>query len=277
MNPEQVFALAVLGKPIHHSLSPRLHNQWLQQAGLAGGYVSLEVTPDNLTDVLTKLSSLGFNGCNLTLPLKETVLACGLQIYTRGSEVEQCQAANTVSFRPQGLALHNTDIDGLAFALARLGLGNLRNRKALLIGAGGASRAFCALAADHDMDLLIANRTESKARTLATQFGHNWQVCTIEDALKGDALSHADLIIQATSAWTTGDAISLPEVSLTGKTVLDLGYGKGGTVFSHWARSMGANADDGLAMLVGQAAKSFAIWTGVEPDVAAMMKDLGRE
>jgi len=259
--------LAVLGDPIRHSLSPLIHNRWLAEAGIHGGYFPIHTPLARLENTVQQLQDCGFTGCNLTLPLKEHLPAQAgrLPIASQSPEVVRTGAANTVVLAHDGWHLHNTDLAGLAFALADLGWVPAPGQRVLVLGAGGAARAAVILCSEQGAEITVMNRTPERANQLAKSTKVSIHCAGL--TLTRD-LPHFDAILQTTSAWIDGGGLPLPgDLDLSGTVVLDMMYEFGGTPFSRWANERGAIASDGLAMLVAQAAESFHCWTDQRPDI----------
>lgn len=279
---------AVLGYPIAHSLSPWIHSYWLETLGLHGSYTAQQVPPtiDALKAALDSLQQSGYTGCNLTVPLKQMVLQ--LHRYSASQSVTHIGAANTLVFAgdPQ---LHNTDVYGVAHCMEELGCAS-SNQRVLLLGAGGAARAAAAWAQDAGHRLTLAARTISKAQLLCTDMGVTAMVLNArdEEALQS-AYAHSDVVIQSTSAELEENAEAieplLPKVDLQGKVFMDMVYRKKpvdvalpstSTRWSRRAAQLGARSEDGLRMLVAQAAQAFQLWTGRAPDIGSTLVQVRR-
>jgi shikimate dehydrogenase len=264
---------AVIGSPISHSLSPRIHAAFAQQTGQRLEYTAIEVKPENFFDRLNELQTDGFKGLNITLPLKglawEAADACS-------DDCNRAQAVNVLAFNEDG-SRHgfNTDGSGLLRDLAVNHGIRLENKEILILGAGGAVRGILApLLRSRPRCITVANRTADKALQLAESFGDL-------GAIEGRGLDEIsgrryDLIINGTSAGIGGGLPSLPENLLaTGAATYDLMYAREPTAFVRWGRDRGARpALDGLGMLVEQAAESFYIWRGVKPDPKPVLAQL---
>ena len=265
--------LAVFGHPVAHSLSPRIHAAFGAQTGVAVAYDAIDTKPESFADALAAFAAAGGIGANVTLPLKE--LACGLAS-TRSERAERAGAVNTLV--RQGDAWHgdNTDGAGLVRDLTeRHGL-DLRGRRTLLVGAGGAARGVAPALLDAGItELYVVNRTASRTDALADALGEPGRVHPRYVEQLGE-LGEFELIVNATSAGRGGTMLSLPR-SLVGvrTAAVDLSYAEASVPFLAWARAHGCrDAIDGLGMLVEQAAESFALWHGVRPDTTAVFEDL---
>jgi len=254
---------AVFGSPIQHSLSPRIHADFARQSGIDLEYVAIEA---GHADFATKLAASRVEGANVTLPLKEDAYAlCAGNVSARA---HRAGAVNTLLRDDDGWRGDNTDGIGLVRDLTdRHGL-DLRERRVLLLGAGGAARGVApALLETGIHALYIVNRTAARADALADALGDPMRVhARALDALP--ELGEFDLLINATSA-TRGGTLPVLPMSLAGprSVAVDLSYGEAAVPFLAWARAAGcAQALDGLGMLVEQAAESFLLWHGVRPD-----------
>lgn len=262
---------AVIGQPVGHSLSPRIHRLFAAQAGADLRYEAIEVAPAALAETLERLRAGGYRGLNVTLPHKAEVAALCEAVSERA---RIAGAVNALSAGGVGWRGDNTDGEGLLRDLARLRFA-IAGKKILLLGAGGAARGILAPLLDgKPAELTLSNRNPWKPEELAEQFRPHGRIrpCT-HIALKGDRF---DLIINATSAGHRGEMPKLPGPLLAdGGACYDLSYGQAHAPFAAWARSQGAaHVADGLGMLVEQAASSFQLWRGTRPDTTAVLAAL---
>ncbi|MDP6927314.1 MAG: shikimate dehydrogenase [Rhodospirillales bacterium] len=260
----------VMGWPVSHSLSPRLHGFWLQAHKIDGAYLPLAVAPENLEAALRALPLMGFRGVNLTLPHKE--LALGI-VDDIDKSAKRIGAVNTIVVNDEG-ALIGSNTDGFGF------IENIRraqpNWKAdtgpvVILGAGGATRAICvALQEAGAEDITLMNRTREKAEKLSDEFDLNvrdWQD-------RGAQLGGAALLINTTSLGTVGQTgldlslDALPRDAL----VCDIVYTPLETELLRAAEKRGNPTVDGLGMLLHQAPPGFAAWFGVEPEVTEKLR-----
>lgn len=255
---------AVFGHPVAHSLSPRIHASFGRQTGIALHYEAIDTTADALFDTLQAFAASGGIGANITLPLKQSAFALAA---TTTDRARRAGAVNTIVRSDDGWHGDNTDGEGLVRDLTgRHGL-DLRKRRTLLIGAGGAARGVAPALLDAGIaDLYVVNRTSERADALVDAMGQPGRVHSrYLDDLR--ALGEFDLIVNATSAGHGSTLPSLP-LSLLGPRVVavDLSYGEAAVPFLAWARANAVrDVIDGLGMLVEQAAESFALWHGVRP------------
>ena len=266
---------AVLGHPIHHSLSPVIHAAFAAQTMQHLSYEALDVIPEQLAETLQRLPAKGYRGVNITVPHKEAAWAYAQAQGRLSERAALAGAVNTLAWCQDGLLGDNTDGQGLLNDLQqRHGL-NLAGQRILLLGAGGATRGVVLpLLAAGPATLLIANRTADKAKTLAQLFSDKAASTLLGgcglDALPGivNEAGAFDLIINATSASLGGDSIALPTGVLSANGLAyDMMYGKNLTPFLEAQKTAGIqHLADGLGMLVEQAAVAFALWRGVMPD-----------
>lgn len=265
---------AVFGHPVAHSLSPRIHAAFGRQAGVALRYEAIDVEAAGFAAALAAFAARGGSGANVTLPLKEAAFALCAEASERA---RRAGAVNTLVRREDG-AWHgdNTDGSGLVRDLTqRHGL-DLRERRTLLLGAGGAARGVAPALLDAGIgELTIANRTSARADALADALGDPARVHVryLDDLA---AQGEFDLVVNATSA-ARGGALPVLPMALVGprSVAVDLSYGEAAIPFLAWARAAGGRqAVDGLGMLVEQAADSFALWHGVRPDTDAVHAEL---
>jgi shikimate dehydrogenase len=260
---------AVVGNPVAHSKSPRIHTQFAAATGQQMEYEKLTAPLDGFAAMLQPFFANGGKGLNVTVPFKEQ--AWELSRW-RSPLAEKAGAVNTLLLGDDGL-LHgyNTDGIGLVRDLTHNHGVTLAGKRVLVMGAGGAVRGVLGpLLAEKPAALVVANRTIYKAEELAELFASEGAISAADfTALAG---SHFDLIINGTSASLNGDMPALPDGIVTaGATAYDMMYGTD-TPFMQWARAQGATlVCDGLGMLVEQAAEAFFIWRGVRPETAPVL------
>ncbi len=254
----------VIGQPITHSLSPVVHQLFGDLTQRKVSYTRTEATPETFQQIVIDWQQSGAKGCNVTAPFKELAVdVCGRLSPT----AKRAASVNTIQMHRDGtLVGHNTDGAGLVADIVVNKRHSLASSRILLLGAGGAARGVIApLLATNPSLLHIANRTSSKATALADLFNDLGPVSASGyEALQ--ELSAFAVIINATSLSLNGEMPPLPD-SIVGKQTLayDMTYAKKDTVFMSWSQALGANACNGLGMLVEQAAESFFIWEGVRP------------
>ncbi len=262
---------AVVGQPISHSRSPQIHSAFAQQTSQNLIYGAIEVAPAALADTLKDLHAQGYAGLNITLPHKIAVMALCEEVSDRA---RLAGAVNTLIRTDGGWRGDNTDGEGFIKDLQRLGIA-VAGRRVLVLGAGGAVRGILEpLLRAKPGVLVVSNRNPWKPEALAEDFR---SVGTLlprtHIALKGDQY---DLIINATSAGHSGQMITLPpDLLAAGCDCYDLSYGKAFAPFAGWAKTQkAARVEDGLGMLVGQAAAAFALWRGVAPQTTPVIAAL---
>lgn len=260
---------AVIGNPIAHSKSPVIHAAFARQCGQDIVYEAILGPLDGFHAAVEAFRQAGGKGMNVTVPFKLEALVLADQPTERA---RLAGAVNTLRFDSDGVFGDNTDGIGLVRDIRdRLGFA-LRNKRILILGAGGAARGVVLpLLEEGPAELSIANRSVAKAEALKMQFAP-FGVLTVGGF--GDfANGRFDLVINATSASLGGEGLSLPAgLFAPGALAYDMVYGKGSTPFMTDARRLGAaRVADGLGMLVAQAAESFYLWRGVRPETAPVM------
>jgi len=266
---------AVVGNPVAHSLSPRIHASFAEQTGQNISYRAIELPVEAFITGIQDLQQQGFSGVNVTVPFKREAWELCSQ---RSPRAADAGAVNTLTFQPGGdITGDNTDGVGLVRDLVDNLQVALENRRILVLGAGGAVRGVLGpLLAQSPACLVIANRTLEKATTLARDFASRGELKAVAyDALGPEKF---DLIINGTAAGLSNQIPPLPEV-VVGEytTCYDMMYNiSAATAFVEWALSHGAaRAFDGIGMLVEQAAEAFFIWRNLRPDTAAVIRGLG--
>lgn len=257
----------VLGWPVSHSRSPRLHGYWLNKYSIDGAYIPLPVEPRGFDGAVRALADLGFKGANVTLPHKERAFAiCD----TTDDVADRAGAVNTLVFREDGSIYgRNTDAFGFIESLKQtVAEFQPAARPALVVGAGGASRAvLLALFDAGTPEIRLTNRTRENADALPDATGvsckiHDWQN-------RHRALEDCGLVINTTSLGMTGqpeleiDLARLPDDAV----VYDLVYSPLVTPLLAAAKARGNQTVDGLGMLLHQARPGFSTWFGTEPEV----------
>ena len=270
----------VAGQPVAHSLSPLIHNAWLEAAGLDGAYVAFAPPADRFGAFADGLRGGAIRGLNVTIPFKEVALSIADRVSARA---EAAAAANLILFEPEGgIVADNTDGLGMLGAMAAQAQYDPKAGRAVVFGAGGAARgAAAALIAAGAPEVLILNRTLAKAELVAGAMGAGARALPLERA--AEAFAEASAIVNATSAGLAGDGgLDVPLTAApAGCVVLDMVYKPLVTPFLAQARAAGLKTVDGLEMLIRQAAPSFEAFYGQPPpaevDVRALaLKALGQ-
>ena len=264
---------ALIGHPVAHSLSPRIHAAFGAQCGIALEYGLIDVAPTGFDAAVAAFASAGGAGLNVTLPHKEAARAlCA----TLSERARRCGAVNTLIRGSGGWHGDNTDGAGLVHDLTERHRLDLRARKVLLLGAGGAAHGVAPALLDAGIESLwIVNRSPERADALSDRLGEPGRVHTrYWDDLSN--LGVFDMIVNATSAGRGAATMALPSSLATERTLaVDLSYGEAAIAFLSWARSQGCEtALDGLGMLVEQAAEAFRLWHGQAPDTDPIYAEL---
>jgi shikimate dehydrogenase len=264
----------VMGWPVMHSRSPLMHNYWMEQQGLAGTYVFLEIKPGELAPALRALHPLRFSGCNLTIPHK-------LDAMTIVDEVDDVAkkigAISCVVVREDG-SLFGTNNDWLGF------IGNVKQQQPVwradegpiaVIGAGGGGRAVVyALLQEGATEIRLINRTRAKAELIAEQFGGPISVLPWED--RHDALEGVAMAVNVTSQGMVGEAALDLRLDKLSKSALaaDIIYTPLESPFLAACRERGNRTVNGLGMLLHQGPPAWKMWFNVEPTVTAELREL---
>ncbi|AUI66340.1 MULTISPECIES: shikimate dehydrogenase [Glaesserella] len=265
---------AVWGNPISQSKSPRIHTLFGEQTGKSISYVAKLGDEQQFESQLQQFFADGAKGGNITAPFKERAFALA-DVYSEGCL--QAEACNTLKRLDDGrLYADNTDGVGLVSDLDRLGW--LKpNQRVLILGAGGATKGVLYPLLQAQQQITIYNRTLEKAVSLAEKFA---KFGTIQTAyLDNMAEQSFDLIINATSLGLQGKCVELPKKMLIQAKLYDMQYAPNmQTPFLNYARSQGATqCQDGLGMLVGQAAYAFKLWEGELPNIESVLATLKKE
>lgn len=263
---------AVMGNPIAHSQSPRIHALFARQTGEDLVYNGILVPIDGFAAAVAEFETGGGRGLNITVPFK---LEASNEVDRRTVRAERAGAVNTIAMTPAGRLGDNTDGTGLIRDLRHNHGVELHGRRVLVLGAGGAVRgALPSLLAEAPAEVVLANRTRERAEAIAAVLADLGRVTVYDLAdLAGERF---DLVINGTSAGLQGEIPALPEdLRIGGATAYDMVYGEAPTAFCRWALDHGAaRALDGLGMLVEQAAESFLLWRGIRPQTAAVIQAL---
>ncbi len=256
----------IIGWPVAHSRSPRLHGFWLDRHGIDGAYVPLPVRPENLVPAVRALRDLGFRGGNVTIPHKEAVVAACDRLEP---SAERAGAVNTLIFGDDGtITGANTDGSGFVAGLAQHVPGfSLADGPAVLLGAGGGARAVAAALRDAGCpEVVLLNRTRARAEALAATLGAG---VTVGEWGAADALGRAALLVNTTSLGMKGQPpLDLALAALPPAAVVaDIVYVPRITALLDAAAARGHRTMGGLPMLLHQARIGFSRWFGVMPEV----------
>ncbi len=261
---------AVFGNPISHSKSPMIHTFFARQTAQKLTYQAIEAPTDGFKPAVKAFFSQGGRGCNITVPFKEDAYQFAEQLSSRA---KLAGAVNTLKLTDDGIVVgDNTDGFGLVYDLQQYL--DLTGKRVLLLGAGGAARGVIGPLLEQNLSLLVvANRTVVKAENLAEIFK---EYGNIQASAFADIEGPFDLIINSTSASLSGQVPAIDSALINAKVIsYDMMYSCEQTAFNQWANQLGAaRVIDGLGMLVGQAAESFAVWRGIRPSIAQVLREL---
>ncbi|MGZ5817252.1 MAG: shikimate dehydrogenase [Burkholderiaceae bacterium] len=267
----------VIGHPVAHSKSPDIHARFAAQTGQHLLYERLLAPLDGFVETARAFIAQGGKGANVTVPFKLEAYAFATDLTARA---QAAGAVNTLTFDGDKILGDNTDGVGLVNDIVRNAGVGITGKRVLLLGAGGAARGvILPILNVRPNELVIANRTLSKAEQLAQpfrqQFADQVAVRTSEfSSLQGIF----DIIINATSASLVAEVPPIPQGLISERTfAYDMMYGKQPTAFMQFAYRQGATVRDGLGMLVEQAAESFFVWRGVRPQTSAVFSELRKQ
>lgn len=264
MSAHRIPLAGVIGAPIAHSRSPRLFAHWLGAMGIAGHYIPLHIEPADFAQAVRALPRMGFRGINVTLPHKLAAFEIADHI---GDRARRIGAANTLTFREDGIHADNTDGYGFVENLRQSAPGwSAADGPAVVLGAGGAARAVLDALIDAGApEIRLTNRTRARAEALADAFGPKIRVIDWSEA--PEALAGTATVVNTTSLGMDGadpfdlDLSTLPRAAL----VTDLVYTPLDTPMLIAARARGCRTVDGLGMLLHQAVPGFERWFGQRP------------
>lgn len=260
----------VTGHPIAHSRSPKIHRYWLEEYGIDGSYQAIDVRPEDFAAFLKSLGENGYRGGNVTIPHKEAAFAL---VERRDEAAEAIGAVNTLWLEDGVLWGGNTDALGFAGNLDEHAPGWAANGPAVVLGAGGASRAVIYALKDRGLnDIRIVNRTLARAEELADRFGAG--VSAHGAGAVGELLSDAGLLINTTALGMHGnETLAADPAGLPGHAIVtDIVYVPLETPLLAAARARGLKTVDGLGMLLHQAVPGFERWFGKRPEVTPQLR-----
>jgi shikimate dehydrogenase len=269
---------AVAGNPVEHSQSPFIHAHFAEQTGEAVSYDRLLCPLDDFAGTVRAFAESGGRGCNVTVPFKFDAFRLAAQ---RSERAKLARAANVLRFDVEGDGwfADNTDGVGLVRDIHHAGV-TLTGKRVLLIGGGGAAAgALGALIEATPALLVIANRSVDKVEALVAHHAAlaRSHACELQAAPLNDCGKAFDVVVNASASSLQGADVPVrPEVLAPGTLALDMMYGPPAQGFLRWAERHGAVGRDGLGMLVEQAAESFYIWRGVQPETASVLDALRR-
>ncbi len=270
----QIPLAGVIGDPIGHSKSPRLHGHWLSDYGLAGHYIPMQISAGDLPEALKTLPKLGFKGINVTIPHKETALSLANEVTDAAARIG---AANTLTFREDG-TFQADNTDGYGFIQNLISTApswQADTGPAAVLGAGGACRAIIVALLDAGCpEIRLSNRTKDRAEGLARQFGPKIKV--VDWGQEAALFYEVALAVNTTSLGMEGQPPfefaldGLPNAALA----TDLIYTPLNTPFLQAASEKGCATVDGLGMLLHQAVPGFDRWFGKRPEVTDALRDI---
>ena len=282
MSDRDIQRYAVIGDPIEHSMSPLIHQQFAGQFDLSIAYDKIRVSAPQLASWLGDFARSGGRGLNVTVPHK---VAAYELVTSADPSASAAGAVNTIAFDAGTGQMRGFNTDGwgmLQDIQQRYGQA-LAGRRVLMLGAGGAAKGVVApLLQAGPASLFIANRTPDKAEALvaanaARAGGATVQAVSFDELMLPSSAQPFDIVINATSAGLSSDAVPLPSHLVDGAFCYDMSYGSA-AVFCRWAVANGAGLSvDGLGMLVEQAARSFEIWHGQTPDTGPVFESLRKK
>tara|TARA_B100000963_G_scaffold122927_1_gene107252 strand:- start:1822 stop:2616 length:795 start_codon:yes stop_codon:yes gene_type:complete len=248
----------VIGNPINHSFSPRLHNFWINEHKIEAIYGKIKLEEDEIGKFIQSSKKEKISGLNVTVPFKKKIIP---YLDKLSPEATQTQSVNTIIFNNDTLIGYNTDIGGFISAIKNLKF-DMKNKKAFIIGAGGVVPSIIyALNKMEVSDIMVTNRTRQKAENLKSVF-KNLKI------LDWGEIPDFDIIINATSIGLKNDIINLDFKNVgQNKLFYDIIYNPSETNFLKKARKQGNQAENGRLMFVHQALEAFKLWHGIEPKV----------
>ena len=248
----------VIGNPINHSLSPKLHNYWFKENNIDAIYDKKKIEEKNLQTIISEVKEKKINGINVTVPFKKAVIP---YLDKLSPEAEQTQSVNTIILSNDSLVGHNTDILGFDKAIKNLNF-NMQGKKILILGAGGVVPSIIfALNKMNVLKITISNRTKEKAEDLKSQF-NNLEVLDWGD------INDFDVIINATSLGLNKETINLDFSKFANnKLFYDVIYNPEETNFLKEGKKLGNKTENGKLMFIYQAFEAFKLWHGIEPQI----------
>lgn len=267
--------VGLIGNPVEHSVSPNMHNAAFRELGLDYVYLTFRVEEDRLEGAVDGIRSLGFEGANVTIPHKSAVME---YLDDLDEIARKIGAVNTIKRENHSLKGFNTDGLGALRALNEE-IGDIRGKKVVLLGAGGAARAIAFTLAEKGAKITISNRTASKAKNLKEEIekktGSDLSQIPQEEKFLREAIGNSEILINSTSVGmhpNEGETILESKSLHPDLTVMDIVYNPIRTKLLREAEEAGANTIDGLRMLVHQGVAGFEIWTGETPPIEVMKK-----
>ena len=255
----------VIGNPIDHSLSPRLHNFWIKKYNIKAIYEKVKLERNEIKEIINKLKENKIDGINITIPFKKDVIP---YLDEMTDIAQETQSVNTIFKKDNKIIGENTDVYGFSEAI-KLSSFNPKNKKALILGAGGVSPSIILALKKMGVSVIsLSNRTKQKAEDLKKSFPF------IKIIDWGETVK-SDLIVNATSVGIkTNDEIKLDLSKIGGQLFYDVIYNPPQTNFLSKAKELGKKTENGKNMFIYQAFKAFKIWHSVNPEVNNQVRDL---
>ena len=248
----------VIGNPIDHSLSPKLHNQWLKECNIEATYNKIKLDHNQIENFVKDIRNQKIAGCNVTIPFKKEVIPF---LDKLSLEAKETQSVNTIIFDKGNLVGHNTDIVGFEKAIKALNF-NMNDKKILILGAGGVvPSVIFALKKMNVLDITVSNRTKKRAENLKILFNNL-------NIIEWGELPNFDIVINATTLGLKNEKINI-DFSNIGKNKLfyDVIYNPTETNFLKKGKELGNKSENGKLMFVYQASEAFKIWHKLEPKI----------
>ena len=255
----------VIGNPIDHSLSPRLHNFWIKKYNIKAIYEKVKLEKNKIKETINELKENKIDGINITIPFKKDVIP---YLDEMTDIAQETQSVNTIFKKDNKIIGENTDVYGFSEAI-KLSSFNPKNKKALILGAGGVSPSIILALKKMGVSVIsLSNRTKQKAEDLKKSFPF------IKIIDWGETVK-SDLIVNATSVGIkTNDEIKLDLSKIGGQLFYDVIYNPPQTNFLSKAKELGKKTENGKNMFIYQAFKAFKIWHSVNPEVNNQVRDL---
>ncbi len=249
----------VIGNPVEHSLSPKLHNYWFKENKIDAIYDKKKTNKKDLQFLINDVKKEKINGINVTVPFKKAVIP---YLDKLSPEAEQTQSVNTIVLDNNNLVGHNTDISGFSKAIENLNF-DMQGKTVFILGAGGVVPSIIfALSKMNVSQILVSNRTRQKADDLKSQFKSL-------NVIDWGNLPNFDAIINATSLGLNNETVNLNFSNIKeNKLFYDVIYNPSSTPFLNEGKKFGHVSENGKLMFVYQALESFKLWHGVEPKIS---------
>lgn len=264
---------AIIGNPIEHSRSPKIHRLFGEQLQHVLAYEKIEATEKTFQEKVEEFFTKGGKGINITVPFKRLAFSISDKL---GVCASSCGAVNTLSFSEDGRVYgESTDGNGLVEDLKNNNIA-INNKSILIVGAGGTAQSIIpSLLANNVGQISVTNRTPNNAFKLKEQYLHLAEIVCLDGA---SINRNFDLVINTTSAHLSGELPEIEPIAVEKATSYDVNYSYGETLFQSWATNHGATKSlQGWGMLVEQAAESFYIWRGVRPKTRVVIDRLSSE